>query len=170
MDRANLRARFTGNRQVSYRWVGRIGGGKVVAAQNHPRANILEDTWSDRDVDERVKRATRVSLPVGLLVVSSERSGKDQGYSAGILRRTEKGGDVDWNAVRHVEVREEPVDPKDPKGAKRRVHVVEIAGRRSEYEEVDWLEVEEEPPSRAELAAFSTEELEAELARRRSGS
>ena len=60
-------ARKSGNKEVSYRWAGEVGSGRLVRAQEHPAATTTADdvdTWSD-NVDARVTRRTPVRLPAG---------------------------------------------------------------------------------------------------------
>lgn len=132
---AQLRARFTGNREIHYRWVGEIGSGFVVWAQAHPAAQLVGvDTWSDDNADARVPRKTLVALPAGLLVIDSERCGETHHYSAGVLTE-DKGGNVDWSRARYIETRRVDRDPKNPKAGQYTIHVVEVDGARGEYRE-----------------------------------
>lgn len=129
-EKARLRARYTGNREICYRWVGEVGGGSLVHAQKHPEAELVGfDTWSDENIDERIQRKTVVALPVGLLVLDSTRNGGSHSYAAGILT-AEPGGRVDYSRARHVRV----LEADREKGLPRR-HEIEVDNVRRVYAE-----------------------------------
>ena len=129
MSKVKLRARYSGNREVCYRWVCAIDGNALVHAQRHPEAEPVEDSWSSQ-VDDRIVRKTIVRLPVGLLVLDSTHRGGEHVYTAGVLRegKTVGSGDVDWSRARYVET----IAP-DEKRRTPRKHVIDVDGKRRTY-------------------------------------
>ncbi len=132
-----MRARYTGNREICYRWVGIIGSGEVSHAQTFPGVKILSDTFSDTSPDARVTTATKVLLPAGLLVIDSSRSGNagSHSYAAGVLDGADPKNTIAWGRARHVEAKRVDRNPAKPSAGKVTVHVVEVDGVRSEYRE-----------------------------------
>lgn len=131
MNKVKLRARYTGNGEVCYRWAGAITDSSLVPAQRHQEAEPVEDGWSSQ-VDARIARKTVVRLPVGLLVLDSshDRAG-GHAYTAGVLvgrSGTPGGGDVDWSRARYVET----IEPDRKRGTPRR-HVIDVDGARRTY-------------------------------------
>lgn len=131
-------ARKTGNLKVTYRWLGDVNGSTVVHAQSHVEAVVDGfDTWTG-EIDPRMTRETRVMVPVGLLLINSERVGKagEHSYSAGIVGVDEAGKTkIDWLRCDHLGTKRVPVDARNPDGAKNTVHTVVVDGQRREYNE-----------------------------------
>lgn len=131
-------ARKSGNKEVSYRWAGEVGSGRLVRAQEHPAATTTADdvdTWSD-NVDARVTRRTPVRLPAGTLILASDYEGKGDlrhvGYSAAIVTADPKEP-LDWSAARHIGVRTEDVAPGNKRAGQVVIHRIEVGGVVGEY-------------------------------------
>lgn len=134
MTTATMRARYTGNKEICYRWVGVPGSGEVRKAQDYPGAEIVGiDTWSDEEVDARVKRTTKVRLPTGLLVIDSTKAGGSHAYAAGVLDGADPKNTINWSRAKHIDTKRVPADPAHPNGDKVTVHVVEVDGVRGDY-------------------------------------
>lgn len=130
---ALIKARYTGDKKITYRWLGVVGSGNVCHAQTFPSAAVEGiDTWSPDDVDARIPRKTVVRVPAGLVVLDSERSGRGaHEYTAGVTSDDPKAP-IDWAAARYVETK-----MRDDKHGKPtiRVHVIAVNGVRGEYVE-----------------------------------
>lgn len=131
-------ARKTGNREVSYRWLGEVGSGRLVPAQDHPAALLDDgDTWSEQ-VDPRMARRTPVLVPTGMLVLSIDYEGREPGklkhagYSVAIVSDDPKAP-LNWTAAKHLGVRSEDVDHKNKRAGQVSIHRIEIAGVVGEY-------------------------------------
>ena len=133
-SKLQLRARYTGNHEICYRWVGAIGGGRLVHAQAHPGAEIVTDTWSD-DVDGRVPRKTVIRLPADLVVLDSSKKGAQHAYTAGVLDASDQKNTINWGRARHVSMERRDKVSGEPKAGKIVVHTIEVDGERGEYEE-----------------------------------
>lgn len=135
MDTFTMRARYTGNKEICYRWVGVPGSGEVCKAQNYPGAEIVGiDTWSDENVDARMNRSTRVRLPAGLLVIDSTKAGGSLSLVAGVLDGAGLASNpINWTRAKYIETKRVPADPARPNGDKVIVHVVEVDGVRGDY-------------------------------------
>ncbi len=128
-----MRARYTGNREIAYRWVGPIGGGKICHAQDYPGAEIVGfDTFTTGEPDGRVTTSTKVRLPAGLLVLDSTKKGGAHEYAAGVLDGADAKNTITWSRARHIETKR----VEQRKGPPAVVHVIEVDGVRSEYQEV----------------------------------
>lgn len=110
-ERSQIRARYTGQRAICYRWLGAVNGGEIVAAQNYPGAEIVGvDTFQ--------------SVPDGGVAT----------YRAGILLPGTGASTIDWSGARHIEFRRELATVGgDPKGPRVGVHYVDVAGKRGRY-------------------------------------
>jgi|HubBroStandDraft_6_1064221.scaffolds.fasta_scaffold33772_5 hypothetical protein len=126
-----IKARYTGNKKVCYRWLAEMGSGEVRRAQDFVGARVAAETWSEQ-VDARVARATIVEVDVpaaGLLMIDAESATTHGGrtYTAAVL-----SGDStvspDWTRARWISIDEVEVEHE-----KRLVHTVEIDGRRQKY-------------------------------------
>lgn len=132
--RTTLRARYTGDRQVCYRWLGMVGGGKLVPAQEYPGAFIVGiDTFPERP-DGRVKTSTVIAVPSGLLLIERAHDGRGITNAAAILRPGRGPASVDWSAARHIRyVAREPLNPLAPNGETVAVHYVDVDGVEGRY-------------------------------------
>jgi len=133
-ETAKMRARYTGNKTIAYRWVGEIGSGKLVHAQTHPAAVVLEDTWSSSP-DARVPTKTMVELPMGLLVLDSTAKGSEHTYTAGVLDNVDPKNTINWDRARYISTKRVDRVAGNPRAGKLTVHTIEVDGKRSEYTE-----------------------------------
>lgn len=117
-----IRARWTGNKRLGYRWI--ASDGTLTRAQEHASASVTSDTWSP-DPDPRITRSTKIDIPIGTLIVEHS----DSEWSAAVVRDDAKDP-LDYAAARHIEVRE-------VRDAAKRViahdHVIDRGGKRETY-------------------------------------
>ncbi len=136
--RVKIRSRYRdlnarGRGVEAFRMVLDQATGKLMWADKHPDALVVSDDWCPRGIRASERHcATRVELPVGLIVVEVERSvgrgASRPSYAAGVVAAREDGtGEIRWerdvDGLRHVGVRRD---------GDTYVHVLEIDGERRE--------------------------------------
>ena len=124
------RATLTSRRALVYRWVGAVGSGRVNRAQDYPGAAphgyFSAEQWSSSGTVAQTREI--VTIPIGLLVIDSERTPAGHAYTAGLTAAGREH--IDWAAARHVRYVDRVIDGYDV-----RVHVVEVGGVHGEYAE-----------------------------------
>lgn len=123
-----IKARYTGDRKIAYRWLAEVGSGTMRRAQDAARL-VDVDTFSSTP-DGRVPTRTLVHAPVGILVV--EKCNTE--WAAGIVA----DGTIDWSRAQHVACEVRMVD-HDADGVvtaaptKVTVHTIRVDGVDGEY-------------------------------------
>lgn len=134
MTKAALKARYTGNKEIHFRWVGSVEGGELVMMQKHPSAVVKKDTFSSTP-DGRMVTFTTVDIDLGLVMLDVEYGINGKGnqsgapvFVAGLIASTEAGKVVDYDRVKHVDMTKETVTV-DGKDRTIQVHTIAIDGK-----------------------------------------
>ena len=130
MTTKKLKARYTGNKSVTYRWLGALEGKTVAKAQTAGR--VVEDTWSVNP-DPRVTAHTivEIDLPAsGMILIDAESASIHGGrtYRAAVVSPDPKAS-LDWSRAQWLALEE-----RGEKDARRLFHIVSVDGARREYE------------------------------------
>lgn len=138
MTKAALKARYTGNKEIHFRWVGSLEGGELIAMQKHPSATVKKDTFSSRP-DGRMVTFTTVDIDTGLVMLDVEYGingkGEQSGaptFVAGLIASTEPGNVVDYDRVKHVEMTKETITV-DGKERNIQVHTIAVDGKHRRF-------------------------------------